>query len=230
VEIVPTNFGLATTHFAMQSNDMETNQATENLQVIRTLMERSALYRRALAPIMTFVGAIGIAGGVLGCAAKIDTQNGFILFWSGIAAVGLIGSFLQVRRQALKDAEPFWSPPTRRVAQALFMPLFIGAAVTIITWRFPADSYIKPWGGICTIWMMLYGCALNAAGFFMNRGIKLLGWGIALCGCGLFAYRYAWVLEPNVLSDHRAMGWIFGGVQFAYGIYLYFTEKRGNES
>ena len=38
---------------------METNWAAEHLQVIRTLMERSAVYRRALAPIMTFNGAIG---------------------------------------------------------------------------------------------------------------------------------------------------------------------------
>ena len=33
---------------------MEPNWAAEHLQVIRTLMERSALYRRALAPIMSF--------------------------------------------------------------------------------------------------------------------------------------------------------------------------------
>ena len=35
---------------------METNWAAEQLQTIRTLMERSAVYRRALAPIMLFAG------------------------------------------------------------------------------------------------------------------------------------------------------------------------------
>ena len=38
---------------------METKWAEENLQTIRTLMERSALYRRALAPIMLFAGVLG---------------------------------------------------------------------------------------------------------------------------------------------------------------------------
>jgi hypothetical protein len=50
----------------MQSDTMETNNAAENLQVIRTLMERSALYRRALAPIMTWCGAWGIIAGLVG--------------------------------------------------------------------------------------------------------------------------------------------------------------------
>jgi len=38
---------------------MDTNWAAENLQVIRTLMERSTLYRRALAPVMLVSGLIG---------------------------------------------------------------------------------------------------------------------------------------------------------------------------
>ena len=44
---------------------MEPHSAAADLQVIRTLMERSALYRRALAPIMMLAGVMGLAGGVL---------------------------------------------------------------------------------------------------------------------------------------------------------------------
>ena len=39
---------------------MESNWAAEHLQTIRTLMERSAIYRRALAPIMLFAGLTGL--------------------------------------------------------------------------------------------------------------------------------------------------------------------------
>jgi len=52
--------------FAVQSMYMESNWAAEHLQVIRTLMERSALYRRALAPIMIFNGVVGLAAAGLG--------------------------------------------------------------------------------------------------------------------------------------------------------------------
>ena len=45
---------------------MDNHWAAEHLQTIRTLMERSALYRRALAPIMTFAGAVGTAAAASG--------------------------------------------------------------------------------------------------------------------------------------------------------------------
>src|SRR5512145_2999997 len=98
---------------------MESNWAAEHLQVIRTLMERSALYRRALAPIMTFVGVVGSSAALAGCIVRIESLTSFVGYWFAVAGLSLTGSFLLVRRQALRAAEPFWSPPTRRVALAL---------------------------------------------------------------------------------------------------------------
>src|SRR5438445_12633286 len=98
---------------------MESNWAVEHLQVIRTLMERSAVYRRALAPIMIFNGILGIAGGVLGTLLKIDSTKGFIGFWAGAGLLALAGSFLPVRRHAREEAEQIGSPPTRRLPQSL---------------------------------------------------------------------------------------------------------------
>src|SRR5688572_2969898 len=123
---------------------MESNWATEHLQVIRTLMERSAVYRRALAPIMTLCGVVGIVAGAVGWLGKIDSGRGFVLFWSGVAAVAFLGSLFLVRRQALKDAEPFWSPPTRRVAQAMLPPFTVGMFVGgVVVFGFRAgDAFI----------------------------------------------------------------------------------------
>ena len=94
---------------------MKTDQAAEQLQTIRTLMERSALYRRALAPLMTFVGGLGIAAAVVGHLLRMETATTFVVFWYCVALIGLCVSLLKVRRQAIKTSEPFWSPPTRRV-------------------------------------------------------------------------------------------------------------------
>src|SRR2546426_919692 len=79
-------------YFVLQSKHMEVNWAAEHLQTIRTLMERTALYRRALAPIMTFNGAVGTAAAILGCAFKIDAPRTFILFWAGVGVLALAGS------------------------------------------------------------------------------------------------------------------------------------------
>ena len=170
---------------------MDSHWAADHLQTIRTLMERSALYRRALAPIMTYNGVLGLAGAIAGRILNIDSPRGFIFFWGGVALVALTGSFLFARRQALKDAEPFWSPPTRRVTQALLPPLAAGLMVSLaIALRLGSTQSVdlKDPGQVVALlwlplgWVVLYGCALHAAGFFMPRGMKILGWALVLSG------------------------------------------------
>ena len=206
---------------------MESNWAAEHLQVIRTLMERSALYRRALAPIMIFVGVLGLAGGIFGWLWKIGSTRGFIGYWALVGLLALAGSFLLVRRQALKESEPFWSPPTRRVAHALLAPLFIGSIAGLLGLVCPGWDFLQA-ATLPAFWMLLYGCALNAAGFFMHRGIKLLGWLFVFCGCALMATRC--FAAFGLSEGHKAMGVVFGGLHLAYGVYLYFTENRRNET
>jgi len=212
----------------MQSLGMESNWAAEHLQVIRTLMERSALYRRALAPIMIFNGVVGLAAAALGWGLKIGSPRGFILFWAGVSVVAMTGSFLLVRRQAIKDSEPIWSPPTRRVIQAFGPPLTAGlliSAVVLVNLGVAAEAG----GELPLLWVILYGCAFHAAGFFMPRGMKLFGWAFVLGGCVLFAVGPpAWVRPLD--CGHGIMGLFFGGLHLAYGGYLYFTERRRNET
>src|SRR5438309_2986135 len=166
---------------------MEANWAAEHLQTIRTLMERSALYRRALAPIMIFNGAVGTAAAIVGYSLGIDAPRSFILFWAGVGVLALAGSFLLVRRQALKESEPFWSPPTRRVTQAMMPPLVAGLILSVATWvelgSMPenlASVSALLWLPLC--WVILYGCAFHAAGFFMPRGMRIFGWAFILGG------------------------------------------------
>ena len=208
---------------------MESNWAAEHLQVIRTLMERSALYRRALAPIMIYNGVLGVAGGLVGWFAKIDSPRGFIGYWAGVGLTALAGSFVLVRRQALKESEPFWSPPTRRVARALLPALFIGSVAGLLALINPDWDFL-PVAALPSFWILLYGCALTAAGFFMHRGIKLLGWLFILSGCALMVSRAQLAGGWPLLNGHCVMGCVFGGLHLAYGVYLYFTEQRRNET
>lgn len=211
---------------------METNWAAEHLQVIRTLMERSALYRRALAPVMLFTGVLGVLAAIVGCVLQIGAPRAFVAYWLVVALVTLAGSLSLVRRQALKAAEAFWSPPTRRVTQALLPPLAAGFALGITVVVIASGD--APLGRIVStlwlplLWVVLYGCAMSAAGFFMHRGIKLFGYVFVLGGCGLFPVGVPEWVSPLVFP-HGIMGLFFGVLHLAYGIYLYFTEKRRNE-
>ncbi len=203
---------------------METNWAEENLQTIRTLMERSAIYRRALAPIMIFAGAVGVTTAAIGLLSSIETLSGFLILWFSAAFLALTGAFLIARRQALKDKEPFWSPPTRRVTQALVPPLAAGLCLGVLPAFFgPSEIAVA----VALVWILFYGFALHAAGFFMPRGIKVFGWILIASVCLLFYGAAAgWIhLEDKA---HWLMGFFFGVLHLAYGAYLYLSEKRKN--
>lgn len=210
---------------------METNWAAEHLQTIRLLMERSALYRRALAPISVYVGVVGLVGAVGGLALKMDSPGRFAVYWLAVSIVATVGALLLVRRQALRHGENFWSPPTRRVAQAMLPPLTVGLVFGLVVAKWALEfqerydaKFIS--FGLIIFWSLLYGLALHAAGFFMPRGIRLFGWGIVIAGLILLG-AMAWTnLSGSNISPHVIMGIIFGGSHLAYGIYLYFTERK----
>lgn len=204
---------------------IEPSAAAEHLQVIRTLMERSALYRRTLAPIMLYLGAVGALACLGGLALGIDALPGFYAWWLSAAVLGLAGAFLIVRRQALRDGEPFWSPPTLRVTEAMAPPL---AAGLVLSLAMPMFDAAPPRGLFVLANALFYGCAVHAAGFFMPRGMKLFAWIVillSLCGSAILA-----VFEPAVegpVLAHAVMGFVFGALHLAYGVYLYATERRG---
>lgn len=219
---------------------MEPNWAAEHLQVIRTLMERSAVYRRALAPIMIYNGVVGTVAAIAGWSCKIDSSRGFIVFWACMAGVALAGSFFLVRRQALKAGEAFWSPPTRRVTQAMLPGLVAGMIIGAVFYiavgfeqgRLWLDRDLVEVTGMFWLplgWVVLYGCAFHAAGFFMPRGMRIFGWAFVVGGSGLIAMG----IPDHIYKAHFAygiMGLFFGVLHLTYGVYLYFTEQRRDET
>jgi hypothetical protein len=206
---------------------MEINSASENLQVIRTLMERSALYRRTLAPIMLYVGTLGIIAAGAGIVLGIEPLHQFAALWLGTAVVAVGGAFFIARLQALKDKESFWSQPTRRVAQALALPLTAGLALSIVIVMISGDNYRWPF---ILLNVLFYACAVYSAGFFTPRGVQKFAWAIlALAIVALFLVPL-FVTEPNPKLDHALMGLFFGVMHLAYGIYLRATEQRKNSA
>ncbi len=237
------HFPLAISHFESQSPSMKTDQAAEQLQTIRTLMERSALYRRALAPLMTYAGVLGILAAFLGYLLRVEAETTFIVYWYAVALLGLSGSLFLVRRQAIKTNEPFWSPPTRRVAAAMLPTLTVGFVIGV--WVYfvfaspsPGESSCGEFqvgqhlGLLCAVWAILYGCGLHAAGFFTSRGLRHFGWLFIAAGKAILAWMMflqpGWSRSFEGWHNHVLMGALFGGLQLAYGIYLFATGEEQN--
>ena len=214
---------------------MKPDWASENLVAIRLLMERSAVYRRALAPVMGLVGATGLAAGAFGAARNFESSRLFAAYWSGIALLCLAEAFLLIRQQAVKELEPFWSPPTRRIARAVAPAFFAGLVMGILFFFVNTPKWEQVML-LVLIWMVLYGLAMHAAGFFMPRGFRLFGWGYIWAGLALLGYWTYYSMshsQPVVVAAgsmfaNAGMGVLFGGGHAAYGLYLSFTEKPGN--
>lgn len=81
-----------------------------------------------------------------------------------------------------------------------------------------ATYYLMP-KALIIAWSWCYGCGLHAAGFFTTQSVRQLGWAFIFVGC--FSVNVDTGFSSNLL-----MGAIFGGLHLAYGIYLYFTEKK----
>jgi hypothetical protein len=212
---------------------VQPNWAEENLQVIRTLMERAGLYRRALAPVMTFVGVVGIATGTIGRFLQVESLLGFLSIWIPAALLAGGGAFLIIRRQALTASEAFWTAPTRRVALAIGQPFVAAALFTLPILCLLASMKGGMVGHLqlaASLWLGFYGCGLHAAGQFISRGVRILGWGFVCAGAiNLYVWQTLTLVHmgplPLWLDPHGLMGATFGGFHLIAGIYLYFTEK-----
>jgi hypothetical protein len=202
---------------------MEQDAAASNLQFIRALMERSAVYQRALAPIMLYVGSVGTLASLAGVALGIEGVRQFCAWWLATAAVALSGAFLIAHRQAQGDHEPFWSPPALRATQAIAPPLAAGLllSVTLVVYA-PGHP----------LWLfvlanaLFYGCAAHAAGFFVARATRVFGWLIiALAGAALLSVPAAQG-TPDFRVNHALMGGLFGLLHLCFAVYLYATERK----
>jgi hypothetical protein len=211
--------------FVMQSACMDNNWAAENLQTIRTLMERSALYRRALAPIMLLAGIAGLVAMGIGLECHLDSARDFGGLWLGTALIVVIGALLITRREALKDGETFWSPPTRRVAQALAPPLVAGFVLGAGLAFAPGMEALNITLLLPFLWAFLYGCALHSAGFFMHRGVKCFGWILVVLSGAILLFVF-WQHPAIDYRSHCLMGFFFGVLHLLYSGYLYLTEKK----
>jgi len=205
---------------------MNPNLAEEHLQTIRLLMERSAVYRRALAPIMLVAGGLGLLAGAIGLGLHLESAPAFAGLWLGTASVVVTLAFLLARRQAIKDHEPFWSPPTCRVGQAMLPPLLSG--LVLGGWLILPAAHWEMNVPMALVWLLFYGCALHSAGFFMVRGIKWFGWGYIIVSILLTVFISAATGVVGPSTGNWIMGLLFGGLHLAYGGYLYFTEQKSS--
>ena len=209
---------------------MESNWAAEHLQVIRTLMERSAVYRRALAPIMMTMASSAWRRPAQGGRWALGPRAGSSCFgrrWRGcadrlVAAGPAPGP--QGRRAFLVAADPAGEPgDAAAFAAGLLRCAGAGAAVGAgLRQRPSGGSGCRRFGWCFTVAPPCRRLLHAARHEAVRLDLHVLG-----CGCALLLRLRACLNAcSRALCALASWALFFGGFHLAYGVYLYFTEPR----
>ena len=180
------------------------DRALDNLQFIRSTMERAGSFTAVPGWGMVGVGITALAATWLAARQSRDAQ--WLAVWLGEAVVGVIVGGAAMVRKARVANDPLLSGPGRRFGLSFLPPIVVGALLTIALHRVALFTLMPG------MWLLLYGTAVATAGAFSVRIVPLMGMlFMGLGAAALFAPAGWW-------PWFMAAG--FGGLNIAFGLII----------
>ncbi len=191
---------------------MDARQAARNLEVIRTLMERTCQYQLLTARAGLAAGSLAGAGAL--AFLVLDPQNPwhFGSIWALVFAGSLSAATVGVILRGRQRGERIWSRPARAVLLALAPSVF--AAMALSVFFFARGEHL--W--LPVIWMLCYGQGALATSAYAPSPIRWLGLAVLLLGCLTLWLGPAWAIV--------LMGAVFGLGHIGLGVALLVAERR----
>ena len=142
-------------------------RAMDNLRFIRETMERAGEFTAISGWATVVIGASALGAAWL--AASRPTAAQWILVWFGEAVLALAISGWAMWRKGRAAGVPLLSGPGRKFVLSFCPPILAGALITLVLFRSDLVAAIPG------VWMLLYGCAVVAAGSFSVRVVPAMG-------------------------------------------------------
>ena len=211
--------------------DQERSKAEADLRVIRSLMERAAVYRAISAPAALVAGFLSIFAAA---AIYLNDQTSisrpvqgraFAAIWLIVLILAVAANAFFIWREANKDGRPFISSGMKLSVRAIAPNLLIPAAVTI--WFLVAGYNGAAEQEVVVVWIAFYGLALLSTALFAPRSLVCLGWAFLLTALALPALKNALGELPANLPN-IAMGITFGLYHLIYAVCAW-PRKRVDE-
>jgi hypothetical protein len=196
---------------------MNRHEAEEHLRVIRSLMEKSTIYRAVAAPSALIGGLLALGTGIaLTATHSYDRSSGprFFIAWMSVLAVTGLANLWILYRSAQQRQEPFCSAGMKTALLALAPSHFAAGVLTaVIAWlSLSGDSMVH--AILPPLWAMLYGLGLLATGHFAPRSLYWLGVAFVLTGVGAMSAMLIGEMPPPNLF----MAATFGVLHIIYAI------------
>ncbi|OLC09011.1 MAG: hypothetical protein AUH41_06685 [Gemmatimonadetes bacterium 13_1_40CM_66_11] len=180
------------------------DRALDNLQFIRSTMERAGSFTAVPGWGMVVVGCTALAATWLAMHATRDAD--WLAVWLGEAVLGVVVGGAAMVQKARAANDPLLSGPGRRFGLSFLPPIVVGALLTIALHRV-GEFPLMP-----GMWLLLFGTAVATAGAFSVRVVPLMGLCFIVLGtAALFAPRGWW-------PWFMAAG--FGGFNIAFGFVI----------
>jgi hypothetical protein len=180
------------------------DRALDNLQFIRSTMERAGAFTAVPGWGMVAVGVTALA------ATWVASRQVLAARWLGVwlaeAALGVVIGGIAMVRKARVANDPLLSGPGRRFGLAFLPPIVVGALLTI---ALHAAGLFAAMPGT---WLLLYGTAVATAGAYSVRVVPLMGVCFMVLGAlALFTPGHWW-------PAFMAAG--FGGLNIGFGLII----------
>lgn len=207
------------------------DSASRQLRVIRSLMERATIYRSISAPTALVGGLLSLGGFATAYYAKHHrdhplTPNEFLMVWLVILALTCLTNVIFLSRGAARRSESFFSSGMKCALTSVAPAFFSAALLTPLLFHHPIH--------LALLWITLYGIGLLATQHFAPRSLVILGLTFFLTGCGLLAtWKHLFMpnphVEPSALIVSGIMAATFGGFHLAYAAAVWALGEEREE-
>ena len=150
---------------------MDPRQAAHNLEVIRTLMERTVQYQFLTARAGLVAGSLAVLGAVSFTALDSADPRQFGALWAVVFGGSLLATSIGTILRSREHGEPVWSRSTRTIVLALLPPLFTAAVLTVLFFAWGQHLWLPG------VWMLCYGQGTLATAAYAPAPIRWLGAG-----------------------------------------------------
>lgn len=191
---------------------MDARRATQDLELIRSLMERTVQYQLLTARAGLAAGSLAGMGALTFCYLDAGNPWIFATVWAVVFVGSLLITSIASAQRSLERGEPVWSRQARAVLLALAPALFTALVLTI--YFFARGEHLWLPG----MWMLCYGLGALATSTYAPRPIRWLGVASLAFGAVTLALGPDWAV--------LMMGLVFGLGHIGLGLALLAVERR----
>ena len=187
------------------------DRALDNLQFIRSTMERAGSFTAVPGWGMVVLGATALAATTLAGALPVAqvygaAQSRWLWVWMFEALLGAGVGVAALLYKAMRAGAAIVHGPGRRFGLSVVPPFIVGALLTYVLW------HAKQLALLPAVWLLCYGAGVVTGGAFSMRVVPVMGICFMILGtAALFAPAswQAWLLAGG-----------FGGLHIVFGLII----------